>query len=291
MVKPAQFLVCLICTVLGSGVVLAADPAHSIVPHRIVSANLCADQLLLAFADPDQIASLSPLATDVQLSYLADAATSYPRNRGSGEDIVRLDADLVLTGPYDSRMTRALLAARNVPFEIVSPWSDFDTGEASLRQLATRLGHPERADGLIAQIEAARGRARNLVSKKGSAPTALSLHRRGYVFHAGLTGAIVADAGLGDAATKIGLQGAGFVSLEALVAAHPDYLIVSDADGGSETGAEDQGQAFLQHPALQQIWPRARRLVVPDRLNLCEGPATPALIDTLATQIHEKVMR
>jgi iron complex transport system substrate-binding protein len=205
-----------------------------------------------------------------------------PRNRGSGEDIVRLDADLVLTGPYDSRTTRALLAARDLPFEIVAPWEDFESGETSLRRLAAIIGHPERAEALIGAIEAARIRARALVPTRA---TSLVLHRRGYVFHAGLTAAVAEAAGLVDAAPEVGVKGAGFVSLEALVAARPGYLIVSEADAG----AEDQGQAFLQHPALRALWPPERRLVVPDRLTLCEGPATPALIEALAGEIRAKV--
>lgn len=265
---------------------IAILPAHAS-PARVVSANLCADQLLLAFAEPGQIASLSPLAADPAMSFSAGKARPYPANRGSGEDIVRLDADLVLTGPYDSRTTRALLAARGLPFATVSPWDHFATGEKELRDIAARLGAPARAEPMIAAIEAARTRARDIVPARpdGTRPTFLVLSRRGYVFHAGLTASIAVDAGLRDLAPQIGVQGAGFVSMEALIAARPDYLIVSDVD----SGAEDQGQAFLRHPALMALWPPERRLVVPDRLTLCEGPSTPALIDTLASEIRTKV--
>ena len=37
------------------------------IPHRVASINLCTDQLLLALADPAQIASLSPYARDPAL--------------------------------------------------------------------------------------------------------------------------------------------------------------------------------------------------------------------------------
>src|SRR5260370_39386923 len=39
---------------------------------RVASLNLCADQLILLLADRSDIASLSPLAFDPDLSYLAD---------------------------------------------------------------------------------------------------------------------------------------------------------------------------------------------------------------------------
>ena len=40
-------------------------------PRRVVSFNLCADQLVLALADPGQIAGLSPYARDPGLSAAA----------------------------------------------------------------------------------------------------------------------------------------------------------------------------------------------------------------------------
>ena len=60
--------------------------------------------------------------------------------------------------------------------------------------------------------------------------------------------------------SKIGVATSGFVSLETLVSARPDFLIVSD----HESEAIDQGQAFLSHPALLKYWPRERRLVLRD---------------------------
>ena len=92
-------------------------------------------------------------------------------------------------------------------------------------------------------------------------------------------------AGLRDAAPDAGVSKSGFVTLEALVAARPDYLIVSDED----QRAEDEGEALLVHPALEALYPPERRLVAPDRLTICDGPSTPALIATLGSEIRAKV--
>ena len=255
------------------------------IPRRVASINLCTDQLLLALADPAQIASLSPYARDPSLSFLANRAKAFPQNRGTGENIVELDADLVLTGPYDSHYTRALLATKGLAFESVKPWSSFSHGEAELRALAKRLGHPKRGEALIAKIENGLARLRNAVAGLVPPRTSIVLQRRGYVFHAGLTAEIAEIAGLRDAAPAVGVSKSGFVSLEALVAARPDYLIVSDAD----PRAEDEGEALLVHPALKALYPPQRRLVVPDRLTICDGPSTPALIETLSHEIRAKV--
>ena len=137
---------------MAIGLVFALGAAAS-QPHRIVSANLCADQLLLALGDRDQIASLSPYARDPELSYLAESAQGIEQNRGSVEDVLRLDADLVLIGSYDSRYARALLEAKAVPFLVLAPWQGLEDGKAQIRALAERLGHRDRGDRLIATIE------------------------------------------------------------------------------------------------------------------------------------------
>ncbi len=252
-------------------------------PRRVVSANLCADQLLLALADRDQIASLSPFATDPDISYLAAAAKGIDQNRGAVEDILRLESDLVLIGAYDSRYARALLEAKAVPFQVLAPWRDLDDGRAQIRALALSLGHSERGEALILAIDQA------LAAAIGTAPrptSALVLERRGYVLGRGsLIQEILGLAGLRDGAAELGVGSQGFVSIERIVAGRPDYLVVSQAS--PEAG--DQGQAFLTHPALAALFPPDRRLVVPDRLAICAGPSTPALVARIVAEIRAKV--
>ena len=274
---------CLMLLIAPTSVARAAES-----PDRVVSANLCGDQLLMSLADPDQIASLSPLSRDPQMSFLAAQAKAFPVNRASGEDLVKLDADLILTGPYDNRYTRALLAERAIRFEALAPWTSLRTGEEQVRWLATLLGHPERGEKLIAEIETARKRLVGLApaDATGRRPSILVLHRRGYVFHVGLTGELLASAGFVDAAAGMGIGEAGFVGLETILRARPDYLLVSR----QVDAPEDQGEAFLEHPALTRMYPPSRRLVVSDRLTLCGGPSTPALIDALVGEIRAKVL-
>jgi iron complex transport system substrate-binding protein len=252
-------------------------------PHRVVSANLCADQLLLALADRAQIASLSPFATDPALSYLAAEANGIDQNRGAVEDILRLEADLVLIGAYDSRYARALLEAKSVPFQVLGPWRDLEDGRAQIRALSARLGHSERGETLIRTIDAALAAARDSAP---SAHSALVLERRGYVLGRGsLIAEILGLTGLRDGAAALGVGRQGFVSIERIVAGRPDYLVVSQA--GPEAG--DQGQAFLTHPALALLYPLDRRLIVPDRLAICGGPSTPALVAAILAEIHAKI--
>ena len=82
----------------GAGLLWAASPTPSAkapaLPQRIVSINLCADQLVLALADRGQIAGLTKNATDAEMSgeaAKASAAAVTPRAR-AGDSRARASA-------------------------------------------------------------------------------------------------------------------------------------------------------------------------------------------------------
>ena len=252
-------------------------------PQRVVSANLCSDQLLMSLADQKQIASLSPLARDVSISYLADRAHTFASNRASGEDLLRSDADLVLIGQYDNRYTRSILEMRNIRMVTLEPWSTLAAGRAQITTVAQALGHADRGTELLGQIDRALLRIPRIDADR--APSFLTLHRRGFVYHAGLANEVLAAAGMRDAAPDFGLGAYGFVSLEALVQKRPDFLVVGD----EVAEPEDNGQAFLVHPTLLQLWPPEKRIFLAGRLTICGGPSTPALIEALGAELMGKV--
>ena len=67
-------------------------------PQRIVSLNLCTDQLVLELVERPRIAMLSQLATDPLLSWRAAEARGVARFDGSVEAVMGLAPDLVLAG-------------------------------------------------------------------------------------------------------------------------------------------------------------------------------------------------
>src|SRR5918997_3768618 len=70
--------------------VAARAPALADAPQRVVSFNLCADQLVVGLADPQQIAGLSPFAADAELSVVAEQARPFPRPDQRSEATVAL---------------------------------------------------------------------------------------------------------------------------------------------------------------------------------------------------------
>ena len=86
-----------------------AGAAGAAPPERVVSINLCTDQLAMLLADPGQVVSVSRLATDPLSSSMVEQARAYAANRGGAEQVFLMHPDLVLAGQYTSAETISLL--------------------------------------------------------------------------------------------------------------------------------------------------------------------------------------
>ncbi len=55
----------------------------------------------------------------------------------------------------------------------------------------------------------------------------------------------------------------------------------------SEAGdlAEDDGRAFLLHPALERFYPPEKRIVIPERMTECGGVMLADALDALAAEV------
>jgi iron complex transport system substrate-binding protein len=141
-------------------------------------------------------------------------------------------------------------------------------------------GHPERAAAEIARLDAAIAGARQVAA--GRHFRVLPLSRRGWVpGRDSFVGAILAEAGLANAAGDLGVDFGGFASLEAIVSVKPDFLVVSDAGDR----AEDDGRAFLLHPALERFYPREKRIVIPERMTECGGVLLADALNALTAEL------
>ena len=116
-------------------------------PRRIVSFNLCSDQLLLALADPAQIAGLSPYAVNPLLSVMTEQAAGFPRLDWDAESIVNLAPDLVLVGP-SRRPTHAMLGAMGIRVVEVDLVSNLADAQRQAREIGALIGHAERGEAL-----------------------------------------------------------------------------------------------------------------------------------------------
>jgi iron complex transport system substrate-binding protein len=260
---------------------IAMPGAHAQAKPRVASINVCTDQLLLALADPQQIVGLSPYSRDPARSWAAAEASRYPKLSGEAEDVLVLKPDVVVAGRFTKRATRELLKAEGFRVEEFDAVRSVDDTKRQIMQMGQIVGHPDRAAAAVAGIDAAVARAKAAVARKPL--RVLSLSRRGWVSGGdSLTSSLLATVGLGNAASQLGYKLGGFASLETIVNLKPDLLLLSD--GGDF--AEDQGTAFLLHPALEQLYPPDKRIVIPERLTVCGGPMLADALERLVSELE-----
>jgi iron complex transport system substrate-binding protein len=228
-------------------------PAHA--ADRVVSLNLCTDQMLVLLA-PEKVAALSPLARDPALSFVAAEAAGLPTTRAAAEAILRLHPDLVLAAPWGAQTTLAILEQEGIPVDRIDLPQDFPAIRVQTRILGARLGHPERAAQLLAAMDA----TLDALPRPAHIETALAIEPRFYTAEPGsLMDAVLRAAGLTNASNGRP------VSLETLLR-HPPDLLVVPAEPDYPSLATD----MLDNPVLAGLPRRA----VPPNLTICAGPFT-----------------
>jgi iron complex transport system substrate-binding protein len=250
---------------------------------RVISINLCTDQLLLTLADPGQIVGLSPYARDDARSWASADARRFPNLSGSAEEILHLRPDLVLSGRFTKRATREILRAKGVRLVELDAVRSLGEAKAQIGQVGALIGQEDRARREIARIDEAIERTRRAGER--TPMTILPLQRRGWVSGgATLMTSLLDVVGLRNAGASLSRGLGRQVTLEAIVALRPDLLLVSRAGDAPE----DQGAALLEHEALRRLYPPDRRMVLPEKLTICGGPMLADALDQLAAAIDRR---
>jgi iron complex transport system substrate-binding protein len=259
---------------------LPGAPASAATLPRLVSMNVCTDQLVLKLADPEQILGLSRFSRDGWQGPAATDISRYPLLSGGAEDVLLIKPDIIVASAFDKRSTRELLKAKGLRLAELAVPRTLDEARQQIREAGEIVGHPDRALQEIARLDAALARARGAVADRHY--RVLPLSRRGWVAGSdSFVGSLLGEAGLRSAAGDLGFASGGFASLEAIVNLRPDFIVVSQA--GSY--ARDDGQAFLLHPALERFYPMQKRIVIPERMTECGGVMLADALDALTAEL------
>jgi iron complex transport system substrate-binding protein len=260
-----------------------AQAADAGKPARIVSLDLCTDQLLIELVPRGRIAAVTHLAADPAVSAAPEKARGLPITRGNAEDVLRHDPDLILAGPFGVSATVNLLRRLKRNVVIVPLAGDLDGIRTSVRAVAAAAGETEKGDALITDFDRRIAQAVPTLPAAAARPTALIYQVGGSVSGAGsLAEAVLAVAGFRNKAADYRLTRADQVPLELLVAAPPDLLVLSTGAGEYRTIAADN----LRHPALRDLRRRRASLELPWQQWLC---GTPATIDAVARLSQARV--
>ena len=249
----------------------AAEPPPA-KPARIVSLDLCADQLMIDLVERGRIAAVTHLAGDASVSAIPERARGLPITHGGAEDVLRYDPDLVLAGPFGVSATVDLLRRLGKRVVVVPQPADLGGVAASVRSVANAVGEPERGEAMIADFER---RLAQLAPRTAFRPTAVIYQVGGSVSGPGtFASSALAAAGFRNLAADYRLSRGGQVPLESLLAQPPDLLVLASTADEYRTALADN----LRHPAIGLLRQRGASIELPWRLWLC---GTPHVIDAL----------
>jgi iron complex transport system substrate-binding protein len=241
-------LACVLAATLFLGGVTGAHAK----PARVVSLNVCTDQLLLLLAERPRIASVSFLARDPAASAMAEEAKGLHVNYGRAEEVLPLSPDLVLAGRAAARTTVGILKRlghRVVELPLATRLGDVPR---QLGIVARALGEDKKGATLIARFEARLTTLtqRTTIASGETRPTVLLIGPNGFsAGRASLPGAVIAAAGFDNVADGLGIAGIGRIPLEHVLAARPAAVIF----GRLAVETPSLADGVLDHPALQSM--------------------------------------
>ena len=243
-----------------------AGAAQAGPPERVVSINLCTDQLLMLLGAPEQIVSVSHIAHDTRVSPMATEAARYPVNFGQGEEIFALAPDLVLAGTYSSRFVVNLLRGLGVRVEELPITNSLDDIPGQIRQVGAWLGREAEAEALVARFETDLAALRTDPLQR---PRAVLHYANNYTSgDKTLAHQVLLAAGFANAATEEAIQFGGTLPMERLILLAPDLVISGEAYPGASRAEE-----VLRHPAMAVFKDRHAKGALADADWVCGTPA------------------
>lgn len=224
----------------------AGLPALAEAPKRVVSMNLCTDQLAMLLADAGQLVSVTYLAHDPRASAMVEKARDFPINHGLAEEIFLLNPDLVLAGSYTTRVTVAMLRRLGIPVVEFEPDYSFADLRANMLKMGAALGRTAQAQALVADFDSGLAALHDEIAHR---PRAALYYANGYTSgDRSLAGQILAAAGFDNIAAEAGLSDGGILALELLLLSDPDFVVT-----GQRYPAASRAEEILSHPALRAL--------------------------------------
>jgi iron complex transport system substrate-binding protein len=242
-------------------------------PERILVGNSSATDMLTALVDPERIVALPEQA------FLFSVLADEPDARGfagvptysvfDAETVLAFEPDLVVVDPWATLETVARLRELGMAVLSLPQVVALDDVRASLHVLGRVLGAEQRADALLADMDARVARLAASAERRAGLTAASYTNSGAGGWSAGLgttNHELITLAGLVNATAAAGRRGHVRTSFEELYALDPDFLLVGDYRSKDEPGAT---ASFLRtESALADL--RAVRedriLVVPARL-------------------------
>lgn len=257
---------------------LCASLAYANAPARVVSVNLCTDQLAMTLASPEQLISVSYLSREPMSSAMWEKAQDYNINHGQIEELVLLKPDLVLAHEWTSPLLLSMFERFDIPYVQFASAKSLEDVSPLIMQMGDALGQNDLAKTVVVNFEKQKSELLAQVNFQNPAPRLAAYGPNGWVGGATtLSADIIAKAGFENISSEYGLEYGGFMPLETLVIANPDVVLTS-----SPWPASSRGESLLAHPALYAV---AERTIEQPKSDASWGCGTPEALKALTQMV------
>ncbi len=258
---------------------MVCGAARAAPAQRIVSLNLCVDQILVDLVASERIAAVTHLAADPLVSAAPERFRGIAVTHGSAEDVLARDPDLVIAGAYTTPATVDLLRRLGRRVLVVPLPETVDGVRAVIRTIAAAADAGAAGDALVARMDVQIAGVRARVALDEARPAAVVYQINNYVAGKGtLLDEAMEIAGLHNAGRAMTTLANGQTGLEQIVAAPPDVLVLATKPDAYATVVGDN----LRHPALARVMADRQSLVLPWPLWLCGTQHIATAIEALA---------
>lgn len=269
MVNTGTILAGRIRLLFAAWIAAAMASALAAEPHRIVSINLCTDQLLLMLAEPGQIASVTYLAAKPAVSPLASVAKRLALNYGQAEEVLMFKPDLVLASVFTLHSTNTLLRKFGIRVLEIPVEKQVEDIRENIKRVALAIGNPDKGAQLLEKFDQAMTDA----NVSPAPPRAVAaLYRENNVLYGAnsIAGTFTQAAGMENLADRLGFGAFSDLPLEILIEQQPDIIIQGTASLRAPRGI--RAYRNLHHPALAKLLETRLLVRIPDRLWACGSP-------------------
>ena len=253
-------------TAAGLALILSAPAVAAAPPQRIVSLNLCTDQILVDLVPRERIAAVTHLATDATVSAAPEKLAGLRITRGAAEDVLSLDPDLIIAGAYTTPATVDLLRRLGRRVVVVSLPDSVAGVRSLIGEIAAAVEESSAGARLIADMDARLARVRTTSKSDGVRPAALVYQINNYIAGGGtLVDEALSLAGFRNQGVQVATLASGKTELESIIAAPPDLMVLATKPDAYATAAGDN----LRHPALARLMQQVPNIVLAWPLWLC----------------------
>ena len=242
---------------------------HDVAP-RVISTNVCIDNILINTFGTENVVAVSNLVDDPRYSHVRMLDQSIERISFDAETILSLRPSLVLISNFSNHRVVKILKDSDLKIVTVPFATKLSDISQNIRIIGTAIEQNSKAKMATDAIDQHIG---NAMPKTGK--FALHVASNNYIYgNNSLISDAIRYAGLAASERNRFGNKPGFYNIENIILSKPDYLIIDGADVIDSLNFEHD----RYHPALKMAYPPKHRIKIEPKLWSCAHQLTPQII-------------